>query len=196
MASHSSTLAWKIPWTEDPGRLQSWGCEESDTTEQLHFTSNGTLRPLTVTPYFPLQLPLTTFCVYSLFWTFYMNRIIQYVIFYAWLLFIQHNVFKVPLCCTIYQYFIPFCLKILYFMNISYFGYPFIQMHLLCVVKFTSERLYHYFIPTNNDLSACFPLVSPTEYTVHFFYQIKNFLPKLSMRIIFSLCIYIILNWQ
>ena len=23
MASHSSTLAWKIPWTEDPGRLQS-----------------------------------------------------------------------------------------------------------------------------------------------------------------------------
>ena len=25
MASHSSTLAWKIPWTEDPGRLQSMG---------------------------------------------------------------------------------------------------------------------------------------------------------------------------
>ena len=25
MASHSSTLAWKIPWTEEPGRLQSTG---------------------------------------------------------------------------------------------------------------------------------------------------------------------------
>jgi len=25
MASHSSTLAWKIPWTEEPGRLQSMG---------------------------------------------------------------------------------------------------------------------------------------------------------------------------
>ena len=25
MASHSSTLAWKIPWTEKPGRLQSMG---------------------------------------------------------------------------------------------------------------------------------------------------------------------------
>ena len=37
MAPHSSTLAWKIPWTEEPGRLQSMGCEESDTTEQLHF---------------------------------------------------------------------------------------------------------------------------------------------------------------
>ena len=25
MATHSSTLAWKIPWTEEPGRLQSTG---------------------------------------------------------------------------------------------------------------------------------------------------------------------------
>ena len=37
MATHSSTLAWKIPWMEEPGRLQSMGCEESDTTERLHF---------------------------------------------------------------------------------------------------------------------------------------------------------------
>ena len=27
MAPHSSTLAWKIPWTEDPGRLQSVGSQ-------------------------------------------------------------------------------------------------------------------------------------------------------------------------
>ena len=37
MASHSSTFAWKIPWTEEPGGLQSMGCEVSDMTEQLHF---------------------------------------------------------------------------------------------------------------------------------------------------------------
>ena len=37
MAPHSSTLAWKIPWTEEPGGLQSMGHEESDTTERLHF---------------------------------------------------------------------------------------------------------------------------------------------------------------
>ena len=31
----SSILALSsIPWTEEPGRLQSWGCKESDTTEQ------------------------------------------------------------------------------------------------------------------------------------------------------------------
>ena len=37
MASHSSTLAWKIPWVEEPGSYSPWGCEESDTTERLHF---------------------------------------------------------------------------------------------------------------------------------------------------------------
>ena len=37
MAPHSSTLAWKIPWMEEPGGLQSMGREESDMTEQLHF---------------------------------------------------------------------------------------------------------------------------------------------------------------
>ena len=34
MATHSGILAWKIPWTEEPGRLQSMGLRESDTTEQ------------------------------------------------------------------------------------------------------------------------------------------------------------------
>ena len=37
MATHSSTLAWKIPWMEEPGRLQSMGLLELDTTERLHF---------------------------------------------------------------------------------------------------------------------------------------------------------------
>ena len=37
MATHSSTIAWKIPWMEEPGRLQSMGLKESDTTERLHF---------------------------------------------------------------------------------------------------------------------------------------------------------------
>jgi len=37
MAPHSSTLAWKIPWMEEPGRLQSMGSLELDMTERLHF---------------------------------------------------------------------------------------------------------------------------------------------------------------
>ena len=33
MATHSSILPWKIPWTEEPGGLQSMGLQESDTTK-------------------------------------------------------------------------------------------------------------------------------------------------------------------
>ena len=33
MAAHSSILAWEIPWTEEPGGLQSMGSKKSDTTE-------------------------------------------------------------------------------------------------------------------------------------------------------------------
>ena len=33
MAAHSSILAWRIPWTEEPGGLQSMGHKESDMTE-------------------------------------------------------------------------------------------------------------------------------------------------------------------
>ena len=36
MATHSSNLAWKIPWTEEPGRYSPWGHKESDTIEKLH----------------------------------------------------------------------------------------------------------------------------------------------------------------
>ena len=35
MATHSSTFAWRIPWVEEPGSLQSMGHKESDTTEWL-----------------------------------------------------------------------------------------------------------------------------------------------------------------
>ena len=52
MAPHSSTLAWKIPWTEEPGGLQFMGSEESDTAERLPFhfslscTGEGNGNPL------------------------------------------------------------------------------------------------------------------------------------------------------
>ena len=39
MATHSSTITWKIPWVEEPGRLQSMGSQKSDTTELLHSLS-------------------------------------------------------------------------------------------------------------------------------------------------------------
>ena len=35
MATHSSILAWKISWIEEPGGLQFMGCKDSDTTEAI-----------------------------------------------------------------------------------------------------------------------------------------------------------------
>ena len=41
MATHSSILAWKVPWTEKPGKLQSTGVtKKSDKTERLNNKSN------------------------------------------------------------------------------------------------------------------------------------------------------------
>ena len=37
MATHSSILAWRIPWTEEPGRQSPWGLKELNMTEQLSY---------------------------------------------------------------------------------------------------------------------------------------------------------------
>ena len=42
MATHSSILAWRIPWTEEPGRLQSKGRTELDATEMTYHTGTHT----------------------------------------------------------------------------------------------------------------------------------------------------------
>ena len=36
MATHSTILAWRIPWTEEPNRLQFMDCKESDMTEHTN----------------------------------------------------------------------------------------------------------------------------------------------------------------
>ena len=46
MATHSSILAWRIPWTEEPGGLHSpRGRKELDTTERLHFHFHQEVEP-------------------------------------------------------------------------------------------------------------------------------------------------------
>ena len=54
MATHSGILAWEIPWTEEPGGIQSMGSQESDTTYLVttppppppHFLTNLQARSL------------------------------------------------------------------------------------------------------------------------------------------------------
>ena len=41
MATRSSILSWRIPWTEEPGGLQSMRSQESDTTEATWYTEHA-----------------------------------------------------------------------------------------------------------------------------------------------------------
>ena len=50
MATHSSILAWRIPAVEEPGRLQSTGAQELDTTEQPNTAQDKCLRSVEFSP--------------------------------------------------------------------------------------------------------------------------------------------------
>ena len=54
----SSTLAWRIPWTEEPGGLQSMGSQQSDTTERLTLLLLLTFERFTFTAYPPYLIRL------------------------------------------------------------------------------------------------------------------------------------------
>ena len=56
MATHSSILAWRIPWTEEPGRLQSIRRQRVGhdwTTKNTHISSSNLCCSLTPTPHPP-----------------------------------------------------------------------------------------------------------------------------------------------
>ena len=54
MVIHSTILAWKIPWREEPGGLHTWTRKESDTTKQL--STNMFCSPLSFQGLFALCL--------------------------------------------------------------------------------------------------------------------------------------------
>ena len=55
-ATHSSILAWKIPWTEEPGGYSPWGHKESDVIEHVS-TRIYTSITICVSLYFPQSPP-------------------------------------------------------------------------------------------------------------------------------------------
>ena len=44
MTTHFSILAWRIPWMEEAGRLQSMGLQRVRHTERLHFLSSYSMK--------------------------------------------------------------------------------------------------------------------------------------------------------
>ena len=62
MAIHSNTLAWKISWMEEPGRLQSIRLQELDTTEQLYWFTGPVFQASFIEEsVFPLLYSLASF---------------------------------------------------------------------------------------------------------------------------------------
>ena len=56
MATHSNTLAWKIPWTEEPGSYSPWDHKESDTTEPLSTAHYNDMYHLQFSPLLEVKL--------------------------------------------------------------------------------------------------------------------------------------------
>ena len=62
MATHSSILAWEIPWTEEPGRLQSIGWKKSQTQlNRLNSMDNKTCREAHI--YIDMCICMHTLCI-------------------------------------------------------------------------------------------------------------------------------------
>ena len=62
MATHSSILAWRIPWTEEPGRLQATGSHESETTENKKLVEKCKASRVRVTKKIKKKINLSNGC--------------------------------------------------------------------------------------------------------------------------------------
>ena len=62
MATHSSTLAWKIPWTEEPGRLQSMGSQRVGHDSASSRSRSSPFRPCFFSGYMPRNEIAGSYC--------------------------------------------------------------------------------------------------------------------------------------
>ena len=91
MASHSTILTWRIPWTEEPGRLQSIGFSKQEYWSVLTFLPPGDLPDPEIEPTSPLasalqadSLPLSHLGNLSI----YLSMYIYYIIYIWYLMFL------------------------------------------------------------------------------------------------------------
>ena len=75
MATHSSILAWRIPWMEELGGLQSTGRKESDMTERLYYASYYQLKMMEKAGTLRFWASLTKWILHYLIAT-YINKIV------------------------------------------------------------------------------------------------------------------------
>ena len=117
IATHSSILAWRIPWTEELGGLQSTGRKESETAERHHFHFH-----------FPWWLMMLTIfkCPYWLFVYFFGEMSIQILRplltglpFYFWVVRVLTYFRYKSLIYMVCRYFLPFCSLSLHLLSLE-----------------------------------------------------------------------------
>lgn len=99
--------------------------------------------------------PLINILLDCLYWRFHINGIIKHIDFCVWLLFTQHDVFKVHACYCIYQYFIFYACIIFHYINVSHFICLSIDGH-LCY--------FHFWVMNTAAISVCVQV-----FVTHFF---------------------------
>ena len=65
MATHSSTLAWKIPWTEDLEGYSPWGHKELDITECTHMRAHTHTHTHTPQTIWTTKPKISTICPFT-----------------------------------------------------------------------------------------------------------------------------------
>ena len=65
MATHSNSLAWKVPWTEEPGGLQSMRSQELDMTEATWHTHAGTTLAMLLSLKWGLGVLICALCMHA-----------------------------------------------------------------------------------------------------------------------------------
>ena len=68
MATHSSNIAWKIPWTEEPGRLQSMGLQRVGHDRATSLSKKWLGQELRKSETSPVRLPLQKYLPQQMFW--------------------------------------------------------------------------------------------------------------------------------
>ena len=66
MATHSNTLAWRIPMDRQPDRISLWGCKESDTDERLSTALTYNMQSIILTLQFLVLSPVLQNFVYGI----------------------------------------------------------------------------------------------------------------------------------
>ena len=91
MANHSSILAWRIPWTEEPGRLQSMGSQSRTRPKYLaqHSTEGFTWLPRPQLSTYYQSEPTRHFF-------FPLHRCVYFYLYFSYI-----NAFKTHLCCSV-----------------------------------------------------------------------------------------------